>query len=286
MTSLAIKRYAVIGNPIEHSRSPFIHHAFAQQCGIELVYEKRLAPLDGFNESVKQFFAEGGLGLNVTVPFKEEAYQLARQHLSPRAELAAAVNTLWVDEHGIIHGCNSDGMGLLNDLHRLGHAPQGKRVLMVGAGGAARGCLLPLLESGCSELRVINRTAQRAQALVSELLITRPEYQAQLNAGALQDINDGEWDIVINATSASLSSQAPQLDGLAFSAQSLAYDMVYGTQATAFMLQSQQQGASQQADGLGMLVGQAAISFQIWHGVLPETTAVLHDLRQALKKGS
>lgn len=278
----AIKHYAVIGNPISHSRSPFIHQAFASQCGIDLVYEPLLAPVDAFAKYAQDFFDKGGLGLNVTVPFKEDAYQLARHHLSERAQLAAAVNTLWIDKSGVIHGCNSDGLGLVNDLIRLGFDPKDQRVLMVGAGGAARGCLLPLLEAGCTELRIINRTAERAQRLVSDLTQLRPQYSTQLSAGSLTE-HEGAWDIVINATSASLSSQAPAVEGLAFNARSLAYDMVYGTQATTFMQQSAAHGASHQADGLGMLVGQAAISFQIWHGVLPETTPVLNKLRKILK---
>ena len=277
----APKRYAVIGNPIAHSRSPFIHHAFAKQCGLSVVYERLLAPIDAFSTYVERFFDEGGLGLNVTVPFKEDAYRLAQNHLSERARLAAAVNTLWKKD-GVIHGCNSDGMGLLNDLIRLGFDPKNRRILMVGAGGAARGCLLPLLEAHCSELRVINRTPERAQALITDLLAVRPEYKTRLRSGSLDDI-DGQWDIVINATSASLSQQAPSLNDLRFAPDALAYDMVYGTEPTAFMLQSQCQGARFQADGLGMLVGQAAISFEIWHGVLPETTSVLTELRQTLK---
>ncbi len=279
--STSQKRYAVIGNPISHSRSPSIHQAFARQCGINLVYERILAPVDAFTTYAERFFEQGGLGLNVTVPFKEDAYHLARSNLSARAQLAAAVNTLWVDD-GVIHGCNSDGMGLLSDLLRLGFNPEKSRVLMVGAGGAARGCLLPVLEAQCKELRVLNRTPERARLLVADLLAFRPEYRSRLSAGSLNDL-DGVWDIVINATSASLSSQAPSLEGLQFSERSLAYDMVYGSEPTAFMTQSRALGAGCQADGLGMLVGQAAISFQIWHGVLPETDAVLDELRNVLK---
>src|SRR5690606_2651022 len=164
MTGPPIPRYAVIGNPIEHSRSPAIHHAFARQCGIELRYDRLLAPLDAFAATVSRFFAQGGCGLNVTVPFKEEAFQLAREARSPSAELAAAGNA-WRMEDGRLHGCNTDGVGLLARLRRWGHDPAGGRVLLVGAGGAARGGLLPLLEAGCAQRRVVNRSVQRAGTL-------------------------------------------------------------------------------------------------------------------------
>lgn len=278
MTNTA--RYAVIGNPIAHSRSPFIHHAFAEQCGISLVYERLLAPLDGFNATIEQFFAEGGKGLNVTVPFKEDAFAQCQSRLSLRARIAGAVNTLWMEDDGL-HGCNTDGLGLLNDIIRLGFEPKGKRVLMIGAGGAARGCLLPLLEAGCHTLQVVNRTASRAHGLVDEFLQHCPDYKNHILAGGL-DSATGEWDIVINATSASLGAQRIALPALSFSAHSLAYDMMYGAEPTLFMQEAAQQGASQQADGLGMLVGQAAVSFEIWHGMLPRTENVLDQLRQAL----
>ena len=273
-------RYAVVGNPIAHSRSPFIHHAFAEQCGISLVYERLLAPLDGFAATINEFFATNGKGLNVTVPFKEEAFSLCESRLSLRARIAGAVNTLWMEDDGL-HGCNSDGLGLVNDIIRLGFNPSGKRVLMVGAGGAARGCLLPLLQAGCHTLHIVNRTASRAQGLAEEFLQHCPEYRSQLSAGAL-DSAEGHWDIVINATSASLGAERIALPPLHFAPHSLAYDMMYGAQPTAFMREAAQQGASSQADGLGMLVGQAAVSFEIWHGMLPRTEEVLDQLRHAL----
>lgn len=272
--------YAVVGNPIAHSRSPFIHHAFAEQYGITLIYERLLAPLDAFGPTIQQFFTDGGKGLNVTVPFKEEAFALCQARLSLRARIAGAVNTLWMADDGL-HGCNSDGLGLLNDIIRLGFDPKNKRVLMIGAGGAARGCLLPLLEAGCHTLHVVNRTASRAHALTQAFLQHCPEYHSLLSAGGL-DSAEGEWDIVINATSASLGAQRIALPPLTFAAHSLAYDMMYGAEATGFMQEAAQQGASIQADGLGMLVGQAAVSFEIWHGMLPRTELVLDQLRQAL----
>lgn len=281
MTATPALRYAVVGNPIEHSRSPAIHQAFARQCGIQLEYERLLAPLDGFSQAIARFFQDGGRGLNVTVPFKEQAFQLARNALSRRAELAGAVNTLWM-EHGRLHGCNTDGVGLLADLRRLGYDPAGRRVLLVGAGGAARGVLLPLLEAGSAQLRIVNRGEERATRLRDEIAQQLPAFSERLSAGALAHAG-GAWDIVVNATSGGLSGQAPALpDGL-YADGALAYDMVYASQPTPFMRQARGAGARTCADGLGMLVGQAAASFEIWHGVLPDTQAVLAVLRDELR---
>jgi len=282
MTDTAPLRYAVIGNPIGHSRSPAIHEGFARQCGIRLEYERLLAPIDGFAPVVNTFFAGGGQGLNVTVPFKEEAFSLARENLSPRAALAGAVNTLWMRE-GRLHGCNTDGVGLLADLRRLGHDPAGRRVLLVGAGGAARGVLLPLLESGCAHLRVVNRGPGRAAALHAAMAAALPQFQDRLASGPLTEPGS-RWDIVINATSGGLAGEAPALPGSGLYAEgALAYDMVYGARPTPFMEQAAAAGASRCADGLGMLVGQAAASFEIWHGVLPETENILTALRDQLR---
>ncbi|MFT0851455.1 shikimate dehydrogenase [Achromobacter sp. F4_2707] len=280
MTETHFLRYAVIGNPIEHSRSPAIHQAFAKQCGIELEYGKLLAPPEGFTTAVDEFFSQGGHGLNVTVPFKEEAFELARDALSRRAELAGAVNTLWMDQ-GRLHGCNTDGVGLLADLRRLGHDPADRRVLLVGAGGAARGVLLPLLEAGCTHLRIVNRSVERATGLHAETAAGLPQFSGLLSSGALADAGT-EWDIVINATSGGLSGQAPALPEDLYADGALAYDMVYASKPTPFMEQARAAGAHQCADGLGMLVGQAAASFEIWHGVRPETEAVLTMLRNEL----
>ena len=273
-------RYAVIGNPIEHSRSPSIHQAFAQQCGIELDYDRVRAPLDGFAGTVRQFFSAGGRGVNVTVPFKEQAYELARAHLSTRARLAGAVNTLWQVD-GQLHGCNTDGVGLLADLQRLGHDPANARILLVGAGGAARGVLYPLLSAGCTELRVVNRSVARAHRLRDDLLQHMPELTDNISSGGLSEAGSN-WDIVINATSGSLSGEAPTLPAGLYAPGALAYDMVYGSAPTPFMNQAQGMGARRCEDGLGMLVGQAAASFEIWHGMMPDTSAVLAKLRAEL----
>ena len=281
MTGTPLSRYAVVGNPIEHSRSPAIHQAFGSQCGIDLQYERLLAPLDGFTELVTQFFDQGGKGLNVTVPFKEEAFQLARNDLSRRAELAGAVNTLWMQD-GKLRGCNTDGVGLLADLKQLGYAPLGRRILLVGAGGAARGVLLPLLEAGCSHLRIVNRSVDRATSLHADTATALPEYAARLSSGPLAEAS-GDWDIVINATSGGLSGQAPALPEKLYAQGALAYDMVYAARPTPFLEQAQARGAQKCADGLGMLVGQAAASFEIWHGVFPDTASVYRDLRAQLR---
>ncbi|AEC22045.1 shikimate dehydrogenase [Pusillimonas sp. T7-7] len=270
----------MVGNPIAHSRSPFIHEAFAKQTGIALRYDRILAPLDDFARTCQDFFAQGGKGLNITVPFKEQAFALAQAHLTPRARLAGAVNTLWM-ENGYLHGCNTDGEGLLNDLERLGHSPVGKRILLVGAGGAARGAVFPLLKAGCAALHIANRNPERALQLHSHILGHMPEFTAQLSAGALQQVEDS-WDIVINATSSSLGSTPPDLPVGLYASGALAYDMVYASQDTPFMTQAKEQGAAQAADGLGMLVGQAAASYALWHGVKPEISTVLKALRLAL----
>lgn len=275
-----LKRYAVIGNPIEHSRSPFIHEQFGRQTGQALSYEKIPAPLDGFPGVVASFFAQGGCGLNITVPFKEAAFTLAQAHLSARARLAGAVNTLWM-EQGQLHGCNTDGVGLLNDLQRLGHTPSGKKILLVGAGGAARGVVFPLLDAGCIQLHIVNRTEERAHQLHQHIISHMPLLASRLSAGDLASAL-GPWDIVINATSSSLGQTPPDLPTGLYGQHALAYDMMYGQHATPFMRQAENQGATDTADGLGMLVGQAAASFAIWHGISPQIEPVLRALRQQL----
>lgn len=278
MTSNTLIRCAVVGNPIAHSRSPEIHQAFAKQCDLALHYDRILADPNDFSDHVRGFFAQGGKGLNITVPFKELAFSIA-QVRSPRAELAGAVNTLWMDNH-VLHGCNTDGVGLLNDLIRLGFDPKNKRILLIGAGGAARGVVLPLLSAQPAHLRIINRTTQKALDVVHELA-AQPEPLAtttRIDSGDLNHI-EGTWDIVINATSSGLHQQSPLHTAPVFSDNGLAYDMVYGNEPTPFLQQCQQAGASHCADGLGMLVGQAAASFFIWHGYEPKLEPVLASLR-------
>jgi shikimate dehydrogenase len=278
------QRFAVIGHPVKHSRSPSIHQQFAAQMHIALSYERLEAPLDAFTHAVTQFFSSGGRGLNVTVPFKLEAWELAREHLSTRAQHAQAVNTLWM-QNGTLHGCNTDGVGLVADLARLGVQCAEARILMIGAGGAARGVLGPLLETGCRHLRVVNRTVDRAQALVSEWHAAEPSTQNTLSAGSLVDAAHPEkWDVVVNATASSLAGEAPALPAGLYAPGAWAYDMMYAAQPTAFMAQAKADGASHLSDGLGMLVGQAAESFYLWHGKRPDVTPVLTTLRAELNQ--
>src|SRR5690606_8405872 len=223
--SAPLRQFAVVGNPVKPSRSPVIHEQFGLQTGIALHYGLLESPLDGFPRCVNEFFGRGGRGLNVTVPFKEEAYALCGKNLSRRAQLAGAVNTLWMQD-GALHGCNTDGVGLLADIARLGAVVADKRVLLVGAGGAAKGALFPLLEAGCAALHIVNRSPHRARELKAHVETHLPRHIGQLSAGGL-DQAQGEWDIVINATSSSLAGQAPDLAGAAYAPGSLAYDMMY-----------------------------------------------------------
>ena len=279
---IQLARFAVIGNPVRHSRSPSIHQLFAQQTGISLVYDRLEAPVDQFESTMVSFFAQGGRGLNVTVPFKQQAWQLAIAHLSPRARLAQAVNTLWL-ENNTLHGCNTDGVGLVRDLERLGVHCREARILLIGAGGAARGVMGPLLDTGCAQLMIVNRTAARADELISICRQAYPDTRQHISAGGLADANKtGGWDIVINASSSSLGDKPPELPEGLYAKGAQAYDMMYGGQPTPFMVQAHADGAQSTCDGLGMLVGQAAESFYIWHGVRPDIAPVLKAIRAEL----
>jgi len=261
-------RYAVFGHPIAHSKSPLIHAAFAQETGQDMTYEAVLAPLDGFAASVAQFVAMGGRGANVTVPFKEEAFRLASR-LSLRAQRAGAVNTLSFEADGIV-GDNTDGAGLVADLTRNLHcALAGKRILLLGAGGAARGVIEPLLEQHPAELVIANRTVSRAQELAN--LFGRGVRACGFDAA------DTPFDLVINATAASLAGELPPLSPRVFAAGALAYDMMYGHD-TPFLSFARTHGAAT-ADGLGMLVEQAAEAFHVWRGIRPDTAPVIAALR-------
>lgn len=266
--------YAVIGNPIAHSKSPDIHARFAAQTRQDLQYDRLLAPLDGFLATVQQFVRAGGKGLNVTVPFKLEAYAMATR-LSERARAAGAVNTLKF-ENGEMLGDNTDGVGLVTDIVRnAGVAVAGKSVLLLGAGGAARGVILPLLHEKPARLVVANRTHSKTVELV-ERFAPQPCLEVS-DFGLLDDV----FDIVINATAASLASEVPPISPRVFAPRTLAYDMMYGAAPTPFMQFATQHGASAR-DGLGMLVEQAAESFYLWRGVRPETAAVFAELRDKL----
>ncbi len=273
MNTQAPDRYAVIGNPVAHSKSPAIHAAFARQTGQALVYEALLAPLDDFAGAVRRFIAEGGRGANVTLPFKIEAHALATS-LSLRAAQAGAVNALRFD-HDAIHGDNTDGVGLVRDVVRQGVAIAGQRVLLLGAGGAARGVLGPLLEARPARLVVAARRAAQAAELARL-------FAAPIGVCALDALTDSGFDIVINATSASLGGVSLDLPEHVYRHAALAYDMMYGRAPTAFMVEAQARGAAQVSDGLGMLVEQAAESFLLWRGVAPATGEVLASLRRTL----
>jgi len=261
-------RYCVFGNPIAHSKSPRIHALFARQTGQDLSYAAILAPLDGFAASVRDFAAAGGRGANITVPFKEEAFRFATA-LTPRAEAAGAVNTLSFSGESI-RGDNTDGAGLVRDIaHNLGFAIAGKRILLIGAGGAARGVILPLLDQSPAATIVANRTAAKAAELATAFGI---------EGGGFESLAGRAFDLVINATSAGLSDATLPLPEGVFAPGCLAYEMLYGRE-TRFMAQARAAGAAV-ADGLGMLVEQAAEAFFVWRGVRPDTAPVLAELRK------
>lgn len=276
-------RYGVIGHPIAHSQSPRIHALFARQTGQDISYEAILAPLDGFSATVRVFMSSGGRGVNVTVPFKEEACRLATR-LSARARAAGAANTLMFDEQGI-YAENTDGVGLVCDIrHNLGRRIAGQRVLLLGAGGAVRGTILPLLLEQPAQLVIANRTAEKARRLADEFNRARSSADfaagnapVQLQDCGLNELAGRSFDMVINATSAGLAGELLELPGSVFAPNCLAYEMVYGKQ-TSFMTQAHGSGA-QVSDGLGMLVEQAAEAFKLWRGVRPETASVLKELR-------
>lgn len=277
-------RYLVVGNPIAHSRSPEIHAAFAAQTGQHILYERRLIetdPPEAFAAAMRHFFQdEGGRGANVTLPFKEAAFRLADER-SPRAEAAGAANTLYFIEGRIIAD-NTDGAGLVDDIQRrLGVSLQGLRVTVLGAGGAARGLMLPLAQAGVARLVVANRTLARAQALAADI---DPHLEAQalpvrVEPVALADAPAA--DVLINATSAGLHGDGPTLPAQLFEGCQLAYDCIYADRPTPFMQQAMAAGVSRVSDGLGMLVGQAAESFRLWRGIRPDVVPVLEALRTA-----
>ncbi len=268
-------RYAVMGNPVSHSKSPRIHTLFAAQTGQDLEYTAIEVEPGCFHEAVDAFRDGGGRGLNVTVPFKQEAWVHA-DILSARAERAGAVNTLVFRDDGEVYGENTDGLGLVRDLKaNLGVELSGARVLLLGAGGAARGVLQPLLGAGPAALTVANRTPEKA----AELALLFDDLGA-VSASALTELEGRGFDLVLNATAASLEGGLPALPAGVLAAGGVAYDLMYGNEPTAFVRWGWEQGASLAADGLGMLVEQAAESFEIWRGVRPDTTPVLDTLRK------
>jgi shikimate dehydrogenase len=272
-----VDRYAVVGNPIAHSKSPFIHEAFAKQTQQSMSYERILAPLDGFITTVQDLIAKGYKGVNVTVPFKFEAYTLADER-SSRALCAGAANTLLFTGQRIAAD-NTDGAGLVRDIEQNLALPlSGKRVLLLGAGGAAEGVLQPILAANPASLVIANRTSEKAIAMTKKALQLSIGVPANKVAGcAFSDLQAQQFDVVINATSAGLTDTALPLPNTVFADGCLAYDMMYGRE-TPFMVQARANGA-RVADGLGMLVEQAAEAFYLWRGVRPETQSVIKGIR-------
>lgn len=268
-------RYAVFGHPVGHSRSPWIHARFAELTGQRIVYEARDVPPGKFDAALGDFLAEGGRGLNVTVPHKLAAFAAA-DFLTPRAQHAGAVNTLALQRRGLL-GDNTDGAGLLRDLQsNLGIRIAASRVLLVGAGGAARGTLPALLAAGPMEVVIANRNAARAVALATDFSADGKVSGVGLEQAA------GPFDLVLNATSASLTGAVPALPDPVVAGHTICYDMAYGTGPTAFMRWAAERGAGRTADGTGMLVEQAAESFELWRKVRPPTAMVLAELRRQL----
>ena len=269
-------RYVVIGNPIAHSKSPRIHHLFALQTGQDIQYDLLLAPLDGFRETLAHFFSHGGCGANVTVPFKQEASNVVHT-LSARACAAGAVNTIVRLPSGLLEGDNTDGIGLLRDLQsNHGVVLKGAVVALIGAGGAARGVAGSLLDAGAAHVVVANRNLARARDLVDAFAGI-----GSIRACALNDLPVAV-DIVINATSSSLTGAPLRLPSHCVGSHTICYDMMYASEPTAFMEWARQLGAARQFDGLGMLVEQAAEAFRIWRNKTPETVPVIAKLREEL----
>jgi len=276
MSKTTIDRYAVIGNPIAHSKSPSIHAEFAKLTGETLTYTAELVEIGEVKTFIEKFSQENGKGLNITVPFKQDAFQLATQ-LSERAQRAGAVNTLHITDKTIF-GDTTDGVGLLNDLlknHR--QILKNKNILIVGAGGAVRGVLEPLLLESPASLIISNRTVEKAQQLANDFASF-----GNITACGFAELKGKQFDLVINGTSASLSGDLPPLPDHLFSKNSCAYDMMYAATPTPFMQWANQQGATQCYDGLGMLVEQAAESFYIWRKKRPETQSVIEKLRKEI----
>jgi shikimate dehydrogenase len=275
MTDLK-KHFAVIGNPIHHSLSPQIHAAFAKENGLDIDYEVVLSPLNQFKNTMHQLIQQKFTGANVTLPFKKEAYQLATSH-SSHARIAEAVNTLEFKENEII-GHNTDGIGLVRDLEQnLNTQLKHKKILLIGAGGAAEGVIYSMLEKKPSELTLTNRTIEKSNVIQNKMDVHAKSFDVNLNVTEIVKCPHQYFDVIINATSASLINAELHIDHKVFHEGSLAYDMMYGKE-TSFIEQAKSQG-SKTSDGIGMLVEQAAEAFFIWHHIQPTTKSVIESLR-------
>ncbi|HKQ31156.1 MAG TPA: shikimate dehydrogenase [Burkholderiales bacterium] len=272
------RRFAVMGNPVSHSKSPFIHKQFAHQFKHNLEYTAIQVDIGGLPQAVDQFRAHDGNGLNITVPFKLDAFRLA-EHRSDRAEIAQAVNTLRFEKDGSVFGDNTDGAGLVHDIqHNLNINIKDKQVLILGAGGAVRGVLAPILKHNPARLLVANRTVAKAKALVREFAS-----HGKLEVCEFEELRGKHFDIVVNGTSASLQGEElPPLPETLLARGALAYDMMYADRATPFMEWALLHNAAKVADGIGMLVEQAAESYFVWNGVRPQTSPVIAALRKGV----
>lgn len=268
-----MKQYAVIGNPVDHSLSPMIHQCFADQLGHRISYEALLAPLDDFAETVFSFMERGGNGVNVTLPFKQQAFELATKK-SQAAIDAQAVNTLVFHDDGLVEGCNTDGMGLVQDLtHNHHYCLRQKRILIIGAGGAVRGIIASLLEQAPSHIVIANRTKEKAQRLVEQFALL-----GDLEARALDELDDGPYDLICHGTSVR-EAGVLDFDASILSERTWCYDLNYDAHNdTPFVCWAKGRGAARALDGVGMLVEQAAASYYIWHGVYPDTAPILESL--------
>ena len=275
-----MSKYAVLGNPVSHSKSPLIHSMFAQQTDQTMSYVAIPLEKNEFEAFVRKFFAEGGAGLNVTVPFKGNAFVLAAS-CSPRAELAQAVNTLFLDDNGRICGDNTDGVGLVSDL-KLNNkvAISGQRVLILGAGGAVRGIMAALVYEKAAAITIVNRDVPKAGLLAEEMQSMAP-IEVMSYAMLQEDANNGRsYDLIINGTSSSLKGEMPKLDAKVIAPGCCCYDLMYSATDTLFLQWAKQEGARKSIDGLGMLVEQAAEAFALWRGVRPNTASVMAHLRE------
>lgn len=270
----AVNNYAVFGNPVEHSKSPTIHQLFAEQFDLSIRYQAIPVEPGKFSEALIEFYKLGGKGLNVTIPFKQDAFT-ACEILTQRAKMTQSVNTIWRDKEARINGDTTDGQGLINDLVTNNRIElQGKSVLIMGAGGTVRSILQPLLQQKPDDLTIVNRTVSKAQSLAIQF-----SNEGLVSACSYDDLKVKRFDLIVNATSLSLQGQLPPLPASILNHKAACYDLMYGDEDTVFMQWARSNGAGQVLGGLGMLVEQAAIGFHIWHGKRPDTAKVIAKLR-------